>query len=66
VTVFGLAALGLGLGHLVSRWYLERADAGSRAHRIVQALSGRSLSLAAVHLEEIAGFEGEDTLADRR
>lgn len=62
--VLGLAALGL--GHLLSRRYVERADAGPRAHRLVQALSGRSLRVATGHLEELARFEREDAPVDRR
>lgn len=50
----------LALGHFLSRRYVERADLGPRAHRIVDALSGWGLRKAAGHLDELARFEREE------
>jgi len=56
--LFGLAVLGL--GHVLSRRYVERSDLGPRARRLVEALSGRALRSAAGHLAELARFEREE------
>jgi hypothetical protein len=56
--VFGLAVLGL--GHVLSRQYVERPDLGPTARRLVDALSGRALRSASAHLAELARFEREE------
>jgi hypothetical protein len=53
----GLAILTAGLW--LSHRYVERPGLGPRARRIVDALSGRGLRVAAGHLEELARFERE-------
>jgi hypothetical protein len=53
-------AFGIGvvvLGQAMSKRYVERADLGPRARRIVDALSGRALRRVAEHLAELAAFE---------
>jgi hypothetical protein len=59
--VFGLVCLGLGLA--LSRRYVERSDVGPRAHRLMEALSGRGVRSAAGHLAELASFERDEPLA---
>lgn len=59
------ANLALGLAVLVVgralAWrYLERPELGSRARRVLEALSGRGLRRAADHLAELARFEREE------
>lgn len=56
--VFGFAVLGL--GHVLSRRYVERPDLSPTARRLVDALSGRPLRSAATHLAELARFEREE------
>jgi len=55
--MFGLGVLAI--GQAMSRKYVERADLGPRARRVVDALSGRALRRAADHLAELAAFERE-------
>ncbi len=52
---FGI--LVLALGQALSRRYVERADLSPPARRVVDAVSGRALRLAAGHLAELASFE---------
>lgn len=56
--VFGLVVLALGL--VLSRKYVERANLGSRARRLMEALSGRALRSATGHLAELARFERDE------
>lgn len=55
---FGLVVLAV--GQAVSRRYVERPDLGPRARRIVDALSGRGLRVAAAHLAEVRSFAREE------
>lgn len=55
---FGLA--GLGVGHVMSRRYVEHPALGPTARRLVDALSGRGLRSAAAHLAELGRFEREE------
>jgi hypothetical protein len=57
----GLAVLGV--GHALSRRYVEQPDLGPAARRLADALSGRALRVAAVHLAELERFEREDSPA---
>lgn len=52
---FGLAVLIA--GQLLSKRYVERSDLGPRARRVVDALSGRALRVAAGHLAEVERFQ---------
>jgi DNA-directed RNA polymerase specialized sigma24 family protein len=45
---------------LWSRRYVERPGLGPRARRILDAVSGRSLRSATVHLAELASFVRDD------
>lgn len=53
----GLVVLGIGL--VLSKKYVERADAKPWARRLLDALSGRGLRTAAGHLAELSKFERE-------
>ena len=55
--VFGLAVLGV--GHVMSRRYVEHPALGPTARRLVDALSGRGLRSATAHLAELERFEHE-------
>jgi hypothetical protein len=56
--VFGLVLLLF--AHVLSRRYVEPSDRGPGAHRLMEALSGRALRLAATHLDELARFERDE------
>ncbi|MFT7667775.1 MAG: hypothetical protein ACI8X5_000459 [Planctomycetota bacterium] len=55
-----LGLLLLGIGHLLSRRYVESSDLEPRARRFVEALSGRGLRSASAYLEELASFERDE------
>jgi len=57
--LFGLVVLVL--GQALSRKYVERADLGPWARRLVDAVSGRALRSAASHLAELSRFEREES-----
>ncbi len=55
---FGLVILGV--GQVLSKKYVERSDLGPWARRLVDAVSGRALRVAAGHLAELSRFEREE------
>ncbi|MCE9592945.1 MAG: hypothetical protein K8S98_02025 [Planctomycetes bacterium] len=57
--VFGLVVLACGVAW--SKRYVERADLGPRARRLVEAVSGRALRVATKQLTELARFERDET-----
>lgn len=56
--VFGIVVLIV--GHVMSKKHVESPDLGPRARRVVNALSGRALRVAAGHLAEAESFEREE------
>lgn len=58
---FGVALLIV--GQVLSRKHVERDDLGPWALRVVDALSGRGLRVAASHLAELESFEREEPTA---
>jgi len=59
VANLAFGVLALALGQAMSKKYVERPDLSPWARRVVDAVSGRSLRLAAGHLAELASFERE-------
>lgn len=61
--LFGLVVMAL--GQALSRVYVERSDLGPRAHRLLDALSGRGLRSAAKHLADLSAFTRDESSAPR-